>query len=108
MHYIENSLIVELACRIVLQRINNLSRMHAAISTVVTVAEILKNNGFAVEKSEASPTSFSSLLYSFLPSNFEGTLAAEIKTLTIDMRDEPGARPIPKAKVKIQKHNDYP
>lgn len=28
--------------------------MPAAIATVVTVAEILKNNGFAVEKSETS------------------------------------------------------
>nr|XP_017248187.1 PREDICTED: uncharacterized protein At2g34160-like [Daucus carota subsp. sativus] len=46
-----------------------------AIATVVTVAEILKNNGFAVEK--------------------------KIKTLTVDMRDEPGARPIPKAKIEI-------
>ncbi|MCD7469875.1 hypothetical protein HAX54_009285 [Datura stramonium] len=33
-----------------------LSALGMAISTVVTVAEILKNNGFAVEKSEAFPT----------------------------------------------------
>ncbi|CAL5435260.1 unnamed protein product [Camellia sinensis] len=46
-----------------------------AIATVVTVAEILKNNGFAVEK--------------------------KIRTLTVDMRDEPGARPVPKAKIEI-------
>ncbi|KAG5610137.1 hypothetical protein H5410_021418 [Solanum commersonii] len=46
-----------------------------AISTVVTIAEILKNNGFAIEK--------------------------KIRTLTVDMRDEPGARPIPKAKIEI-------
>ncbi|CAA3001695.1 uncharacterized protein At2g34160-like [Olea europaea subsp. europaea] len=46
-----------------------------AISTVVSIAEILKNNGFAVEK--------------------------KIRTLTVDMRDEPGARPIPKAKIEI-------
>lgn len=73
--------------------------MFTAISTVVTIAEILKNNGFAVEKSEAFPTPLPSLLLSFLTSNFEGTLLAEIRTLTVDMRDEPGARPIPKAKV---------
>lgn len=42
---------------------------------MVTVAEILKNNGFAVEK--------------------------KIRTLTVDMRDEPGARPVPKAKIEI-------
>ncbi|KAJ8535494.1 hypothetical protein K7X08_023214 [Anisodus acutangulus] len=52
-----------------------LSALGMAISTVVTVAEILKNNGFAVEK--------------------------KIRTLTVDMRDEPGARPIPKAKIEV-------
>ncbi|CAI9096671.1 OLC1v1032869C1 [Oldenlandia corymbosa var. corymbosa] len=52
-----------------------LSALGMAIATVVTVAEILKNNGFAVEK--------------------------KIRTLTIDMRDEPGARPVPKAKIEI-------
>ncbi|KAG5601552.1 hypothetical protein H5410_032922 [Solanum commersonii] len=56
-----------------------LSALGMAISTVVTIAEILKNNGFAVEKSEAS----------------------QIRTLTVDMRDDPGARPIPKAKIEI-------
>ncbi|THG05577.1 hypothetical protein TEA_006210 [Camellia sinensis var. sinensis] len=49
-----------------------LSALGMAIATVVTVAEILKNNGFAVEK--------------------------KIRTLTVDMRDEPEARPVPKAK----------
>ncbi|XP_027773241.1 uncharacterized protein At2g34160-like isoform X1 [Solanum pennellii] len=78
-----------------------LSALGMAISTVVTIAEILKNNGFAVEKSEASLTPLPSLLLSFLTSNFEGTLLAEIRTLTVDMRDEPGARPIPKAKIEI-------
>ncbi|KAI5669581.1 hypothetical protein M9H77_19434 [Catharanthus roseus] len=52
-----------------------LSALGMAIATVVTVAEILKNNGFAVEK--------------------------KIRTLTVDMRDEPGARPVPKAKIEI-------
>ncbi|MCD9638564.1 hypothetical protein HAX54_022621 [Datura stramonium] len=52
-----------------------LSALGMAILTVVTIAEILKNNGFAVEK--------------------------KIRTLTVDMRDEPGARPIPKAKIEI-------
>ncbi|GFS42705.1 alba DNA/RNA-binding protein [Actinidia rufa] len=49
--------------------------MFTAIATVVTVAEILKNNGFAVEK--------------------------KIRTLTVDMRDEADARPVPKAKMEI-------
>ncbi|GAA0183350.1 hypothetical protein LIER_30774 [Lithospermum erythrorhizon] len=52
-----------------------LSALGMAIATVVTVAEILKNNGFAVEK--------------------------KIKTLTIDISNERGGRPIPKAKIEI-------
>ncbi|KAM7459475.1 hypothetical protein LguiA_036469 [Lonicera macranthoides] len=52
-----------------------LSALGMAIATGVTVAEILKNNGLAVEK--------------------------KIRTLTVDMRDDPGARPIPKAKIEI-------
>ncbi|KAL8498814.1 hypothetical protein ACS0TY_021955 [Phlomoides rotata] len=52
-----------------------LSGLGMAISTVVSIAEILKNNGFAVEKN--------------------------IRTLTVDMRDDPRARPFPKAKMEI-------
>ncbi|XP_027085559.2 uncharacterized protein At2g34160-like [Coffea arabica] len=52
-----------------------LSALGMAIATVVTIAEILKNNGFAVEK--------------------------KIRTLTVDMRDEPGAQPVPKAKIEV-------
>lgn len=60
-----------------LQQFNEveLSALGMAIATVVTIAEILKNNGFAVEK--------------------------KIRTLTVDMRDEPGAPPVPKAKIEI-------
>ncbi|KAK2991061.1 hypothetical protein RJ640_017216 [Escallonia rubra] len=60
-----------------LQQYNDveLSALGMAIATVVSIAEILKNNGLAVEK--------------------------KIRTLTVDMRDEPGARPIPKAKIEI-------
>nr|GLL37930.1 uncharacterized protein At2g34160-like [Ipomoea trifida]GMD47557.1 uncharacterized protein At2g34160-like [Ipomoea batatas] len=53
-----------------------LSALGMAISTVVTVAEILKNNGFAIEK--------------------------KIRTLTVDMRDEPGSRPVSKARVTFK------
>jgi hypothetical protein len=53
----------------------NLVYYLAAIATVVTVAEILKNNGLAVEK--------------------------RILTSTVDMRDEARGRPIQKAKVEI-------
>ncbi|CAK9874954.1 hypothetical protein BDL97_04G081900 [Sphagnum fallax] len=52
-----------------------LSALGMAIATVVTVAEILKNNGLAVEK--------------------------RILTSTVDMRDEARGRPIQKAKVEI-------
>ncbi|GFZ08369.1 alba DNA/RNA-binding protein [Actinidia rufa] len=52
-----------------------MAREQMSIATVVTVAEILKNNGFAVEK--------------------------KIRTLTVDMRDEAEARPVPKAKMEI-------
>ncbi|XP_047328503.1 uncharacterized protein At2g34160-like [Impatiens glandulifera] len=53
-----------------------LSALGMAIHSVVTVAEILKKNGFAVEK--------------------------KIRTLTVDVSDNhPDARPIPKAKIEI-------
>ncbi|GFP90404.1 uncharacterized protein at2g34160 [Phtheirospermum japonicum] len=45
-----------------------------AITTVVTIAEILKNSGFAVEK--------------------------KIRTLTIDISDDPAARPLPKQRLR--------
>ncbi|KAE8056390.1 hypothetical protein FH972_013168 [Carpinus fangiana] len=50
-----------------------LSALGMAIATVVTIAEILKNNGLAVEK--------------------------KIMTSTVDMREDAGGRPIQKAKV---------
>ncbi|PQM32746.1 uncharacterized protein Pyn_16599 [Prunus yedoensis var. nudiflora] len=49
-----------------------LSALGMAIATVVTIAEILKNNGLAFEK--------------------------KITTSTIDMREDAGGRPIQKAK----------
>nr|ABK94195.1 unknown [Populus trichocarpa] len=52
-----------------------LSALGMAIATVVTIAEILKNNGLAVEK--------------------------KITTSTVDMREETGGRPVPKAKIEI-------
>ncbi|KAJ4826576.1 hypothetical protein Tsubulata_008525 [Turnera subulata] len=52
-----------------------LSALGMAIATVVTVAEILKNNGLALEK--------------------------KIMTSTVDMREENGGRPSPKAKIEI-------
>ncbi|KMZ55980.1 Uncharacterized protein ZOSMA_9G00830 [Zostera marina] len=52
-----------------------LSALGMAISTVVTIAEILKNNGLAVER--------------------------RITTSTIDIRDESRGHPITKAKIEI-------
>ncbi|RWR73325.1 Alba domain-containing protein [Cinnamomum micranthum f. kanehirae] len=52
-----------------------LSALGMAISTVVSIAEILKNNGLAVEK--------------------------KIMTSTVDMKDESRGRPIQKAKIEI-------
>ncbi|GJW34545.1 DNA/RNA-binding protein Alba-like protein [Tanacetum coccineum] len=52
-----------------------LSALGMAIATVVTIAEILKNNGFAMEK--------------------------KIMTSTVDMKDESRGRPIQKAKIEI-------
>ncbi|KAK9946027.1 hypothetical protein M0R45_011510 [Rubus argutus] len=52
-----------------------LSGLGMAIATVVTIAEILKNNGLAVER--------------------------KIITKTVDMREDAGGRPIQKAKIEI-------
>ncbi|XP_038710658.1 uncharacterized protein At2g34160-like [Tripterygium wilfordii] len=52
-----------------------LSALGMAIATVVTVAEILKNNGLAVEK--------------------------KIMTSTVDIKDESRMRPVQKAKIEI-------
>uniref|UniRef100_A0A0E0JX15 DNA/RNA-binding protein Alba-like domain-containing protein n=1 Tax=Oryza punctata TaxID=4537 RepID=A0A0E0JX15_ORYPU len=52
-----------------------LSALGMAIATVVTVAEILKNNGLAVEK--------------------------KIMTSTVDVKDDSRSRPIQKAKIEI-------
>ncbi|KAI3920346.1 hypothetical protein MKX01_000685 [Papaver californicum] len=52
-----------------------LSALGMAIATVVTIAEILKNNGLAVEK--------------------------KIMTSTVDMKDESRGRPVQKAKIEI-------
>ncbi|GMI84268.1 NVOLVED IN rRNA PROCESSING 7 [Hibiscus trionum] len=52
-----------------------LSALGMAIATVVTIAEILKSNGLAVEK--------------------------KIATATVDMKDDPRRRPVQKAKIEI-------
>ncbi|XP_044471979.1 uncharacterized protein At2g34160-like isoform X1 [Mangifera indica] len=82
-----------------------LSALGMAIATVVTVAEILKNNGLAVEKSMIICFP---ILYIFLVqlSNLDfctywHELFAEIMTSTVDMRDESRVRSVQKAKIEI-------
>ncbi|CAL2245764.1 unnamed protein product [Prunus armeniaca] len=79
-----------------------LSALGMAIATVVTIAEILKNNGLAVEKSEASIYFYIFLqryyhysIYIFLNIN------AEIMTSTVDIKDDSRGRPVQKAKIEI-------
>lgn len=90
----------------------------AAIATVVTIAEILKNNGLAVEKSESLPfhflilqvreklfcffVSFLLLCWVNLNENFLELPCAEITTSTVDMKDESRGRPVQKAKVSLK------
>ncbi|CAM8969394.1 unnamed protein product [Rhodiola kirilowii] len=61
-----------------------LSALGMAITTVVTIAEILKNNGLATEK----------MIYCFCNE-------AEVLTSTIGMRDENRGRLVQKAKIEI-------
>ncbi|XP_042045550.1 uncharacterized protein At2g34160-like [Salvia splendens] len=67
---------VNLAKRYMLQHNEvELSGLGMAISTVVSVAEILKNNGFAVEK--------------------------KIMTSTVEIKDDSRGRPVQKAKIEV-------
>ncbi|GJN05671.1 hypothetical protein PR202_ga23321 [Eleusine coracana subsp. coracana] len=84
----------------------DLSALGMAIATVVTVAEILKNNGFAVEKSKEFWLSLYIVLWlrmihcldSELPVCF--LIVTEIRTSTVEINDESrGGRPFQKAKV---------
>ncbi|KAF2544863.1 hypothetical protein F2Q70_00021199 [Brassica cretica] len=58
-----------------------LSALGMAIATVVTVAEILKNNGFAVEK--------------------------KIMTMTVDIKGDSRGRPVQKAKVDLNRNPEW-
>ena len=81
----------------------SVSSLVAAIGTVVTVAEILKNNGLATEKSKAcrhgklslSETRHISwhMFHNFYP-------CSEILTSTIGTKDESKGRLVRKAKVR--------
>lgn len=83
-----------------------LNVLSAAIATVVTIAEILKNNGFAVEKSWFFCL-FTSIITFVLACECElqsililggFSVWTEIATSTVDI-NESGGRPVQKAKV---------
>lgn len=93
--------------------------LFAAIATVVTVAEILKNNGLAVEKSKNRLLSFYCRLcliiylgqhcchghcahLSLCTLNFPllTLMCVEIRTSTVEINDESRGRPFQKAKVR--------
>lgn len=80
----------------------NLLFILSAIATVVTVAEILKNNGLAVEKSKTHVSFFVIQLRNFVLSSYSNQLKclAEIMTSTVDVNDESRGRPMQKAKVR--------
>ncbi|RDX87025.1 hypothetical protein CR513_31566, partial [Mucuna pruriens] len=76
-----------------------LSALGMAIATVVTIAEILKNNGLATEKSKVS-SSF--LLLTFVYSNqYQSWDGTEVLTSTVGMKDENKGRLVQKAKIEI-------
>uniref|UniRef100_A0A166DL94 DNA/RNA-binding protein Alba-like domain-containing protein n=1 Tax=Daucus carota subsp. sativus TaxID=79200 RepID=A0A166DL94_DAUCS len=63
-----------------------------------------KSNRIQVSNTKKSLFFYVNLAKRFLQQYNEVELSAlgmEIRTLTVDMRDEPGARPIPKAKIEI-------
>ncbi|KAE8670951.1 TPX2 family protein, putative isoform 1 [Hibiscus syriacus] len=75
-----------------------LSALGMAITTVVTIAEILKNNGLAIEKSKN--------LFSFLIKHGLFDIdclwnKAEVSTSTVSMKDENKGRVVLKAKIEI-------
>ncbi|KAG4997590.1 hypothetical protein JHK84_028607 [Glycine max] len=77
-----------------------LSALGMAIATVVTIAEILKNNGLATEKSKASSSFL--LLTSLLHSNqYQSCNGTEVLTSTVGMKDENKGRLVQKAKIEI-------
>lgn len=82
----------------------------SAIATVVTIAEILKNNGLAVERSKILDSYFHLLDYNleripesrlFIVNFFFENKSAEIMTSMVDVKDESRGRPMQKAKVRL-------
>ncbi|XP_020097245.1 uncharacterized protein At2g34160-like isoform X3 [Ananas comosus] len=84
-----------------------LSALGMAIATVVTIAEILKNNGLAVEKI-CGPFSVDDCDSALYIRSVEKTFV-EIMTSMVNMNEESRARPIQKAKIEIllEKTNNF-
>nr|GMC95684.1 uncharacterized protein At2g34160-like [Ipomoea batatas] len=82
-----------------------LSALGMAIATVVSVAEILKNNGLAVEKNVqllATPSLiFGELEDKEIQAFGRDVDRREIMTSTVDVKDDSRGRPISKAKIEI-------
>ncbi|KAG6382814.1 hypothetical protein SASPL_157471 [Salvia splendens] len=114
---------VNLAKRYMLQHNEvELSGLGMAISTVVSVAEILKNNGFAVEKSELffkipyslllfcnqhrlllkqNATLIHHLYITKIELNASTFKHVEIMTSTVEIKDDSRGRPVQKAKIEV-------
>ncbi|KAG8094692.1 hypothetical protein GUJ93_ZPchr0012g20552 [Zizania palustris] len=73
----------------------------SAIATVVTVAEILKNNGLAVEKSESLLSCYSVCQRWRFSLTLQSNCIVEIMTSTVDVKDDSRSRPMQKAKIEI-------
>ncbi|GER27426.1 alba DNA/RNA-binding protein [Striga asiatica] len=71
-----------------------LSALGMAISTVVSIAEILKNNGFAVEKNVA-------LEVNSKKKGRDKEIMLGITTSTVEIRDDSRGRTVQKAKIEI-------
>ncbi|KAM7472674.1 hypothetical protein LguiA_010857 [Lonicera macranthoides] len=81
-----------------------LSALGMAITTVVTIAEILKNNGLAIEKShlcmQKERIGIYALLY-MLMHGYVDEIGTEVLTSTVGMKDETRGRIVQKARIEI-------
>ncbi|PON46098.1 DNA/RNA-binding protein Alba-like [Parasponia andersonii] len=84
-----------------------LSALGMAITTVVTIAEILKNNGLATEKSKelvfVMPIYFLTISLMEITGIFLSymVILTEVSTSTVGMKDENKGRLVQKAKIEI-------
>ncbi|XP_022720044.1 uncharacterized protein At2g34160-like isoform X1 [Durio zibethinus] len=88
-----------------------LSALGMAITTVVTIAEILKNNGLAIEKSKNLHLLTQKRFPSLMRMNTLMLIClwdkAEVLTSTVGMKDENKGRVVQKAKVGLDSYHTY-